>query len=66
MMDQMKIIFTTVQGFKSVTEEEIGIEQNLLPLTDRESLEKLEEQLTTTPNLKIQLVRISGRDQVMS
>lgn len=62
----MKIIFTTVQGFKSVTEEEIGIEQNLLPLTDCESLEKLEEQLTTTPNLKIQLVRISGRDQVMS
>lgn len=33
-MDQMKIIFTTVHGLKSVAEEEIGVEPHLLPLAD--------------------------------
>lgn len=59
MMDQMKIIFTTVQGLKSVAEEEIGVEPNLLPLADRQSVENLEEQLRNSPDLKNQLVRMS-------
>ncbi|XP_049427270.1 uncharacterized protein LOC125885642 [Epinephelus fuscoguttatus] len=54
MMDQMKIIFTTVQGLKSVAEE-IGVEPNLLPLADRQSVENLEERLRNSPDLKNQL-----------
>lgn len=59
-MDQMKIIFKTVRGLKSVAEEEIGVEPNLLPLGDRQSVENLEEQLRNSPDLKNQLVRMSS------
>jgi len=45
MMDQMKIIYRTVQGLKSVREEHIGLEANLLPLADLQSLQNLEERL---------------------
>ncbi|MED6240192.1 hypothetical protein ATANTOWER_017279 [Ataeniobius toweri] len=55
MMDQMKIIFTTVQGLKSATEEDIGVEPNLLPLADPQSIENLEERLRNSPDLKNQL-----------
>lgn len=43
MMDQMKIIYRTVQGLKSVSEEDIGLEANLLPVADLQSLQNLEE-----------------------
>lgn len=56
-MDQIKILFTTVQGLKTVTEEEIGVEPNLLPLADRQAVENLEERLRNSPDLKNQLVR---------
>lgn len=49
MLDQMKIIFTTVQGLKSVAEEEIGVEPNLLPLADRQSVENLDKRLRNSP-----------------
>ncbi len=62
-MDQMKIIFKTVQGLKSVAEEEIGVEPNLLALADRQSVENLEERLRSSPDLKNQLVRTSGQLQ---
>ncbi|MED6268191.1 hypothetical protein CHARACLAT_019880 [Characodon lateralis] len=55
MMDQMKIHFTTVQGLKSATEEDIGVEPNLLPLADPQSVENLEERLRNSPDLKNQL-----------
>ncbi|MED6287172.1 hypothetical protein CHARACLAT_013648 [Characodon lateralis] len=55
MMDQMKIIFTTVQGLKSATEEAIGVEPNLLPLAHPQSVENLEERLRNSPDLKNQL-----------
>ncbi|MEQ2234473.1 hypothetical protein ILYODFUR_032116, partial [Ilyodon furcidens] len=55
MMDQMKIIFTTVQGLKSATEEDIDVEPNLLPLADPQSVENLEERLGNSPDLKNQL-----------
>ncbi|MEQ2189761.1 hypothetical protein GOODEAATRI_028638 [Goodea atripinnis] len=54
MMDQMKIIFTTVQGLKSATEEDIGVEPYLLPLADPQSVENLEERLRNSPDLKNQ------------
>ncbi|KAL3970498.1 kelch-like protein 33 [Sarotherodon galilaeus] len=54
-MDQIKILFTTVQGLKTVTEEEIGVEPNLLPLADRQAVENLEERLRNSPDLKNQL-----------
>ncbi|MEQ2306712.1 hypothetical protein AMECASPLE_011070, partial [Ameca splendens] len=55
MMDQMKINFTTVQGLKSATEEDIGVEPNLLPLAHPQSVENLEERLRNSPDLKNQL-----------
>lgn len=57
-MDQMKIIFTTVQGLKAVAEEEMGVEPNLLPLADPLAVTDLEEQLRSNPDLKNQQVRL--------
>ncbi|XP_072554361.1 uncharacterized protein [Paramormyrops kingsleyae] len=45
MLEQMKSIFKTVQGLKSIAEEETGIEQDLLPVADVHALENLEERL---------------------
>lgn len=55
-MDQMKIIYRTVQGLKSVSEEDIGIESNLLPVADFQSLQNLEERLRKFPDFQKQLV----------
>lgn len=57
MMDQMKIIFKTIQGLNSGAEIETGVEPNLLPLADCQSVENVEEQLRNSPDLKNQLVR---------
>lgn len=56
MMDQMKIIYRTVQGLKSVSEEDIGLEANLLPVADLQSLQNLEERLRKFPDFQKQLV----------
>ncbi|XP_026094305.1 uncharacterized protein LOC113066597 isoform X2 [Carassius auratus] len=56
MMDQMKIIYRTVQGLKSVSEEDIGLEANLLPVADLQSLQNLEERLRKFPDFQKQLI----------
>lgn len=56
MMDQLRIIFKTLQSMKSSDEEEIGLDPNILPLKDAESLDNLEEQLGSNPDLQKQLV----------
>lgn len=38
MMDQLQIIFNTLQGMNSTDEAEIGLDPNLLPLKDVTSL----------------------------
>lgn len=55
-MEQLRIIFKTLQGMKSTDEAEIGLDRNLLPLKDVGSLQSLEEQLQSSPDLQKQLV----------
>ncbi|XP_038565347.1 vacuolar protein sorting-associated protein VTA1 homolog isoform X2 [Micropterus salmoides] len=56
MMDQLRIIFKTLQGMKATDEAEIGLDRNLLPVKDVSSLQNLEEQLQSIPDLQKQLV----------
>ncbi len=55
-MEQMRIIFKTLQGMKATDEAEVGLERNLLRLPDVPSLQSLEEQLQSSPDLQKQLV----------
>lgn len=55
-MDQLRIIFKTLQGIKSTDEAEIGLDQTLLPLKDVISLQNLEEQLQSSPDFRKKLV----------
>lgn len=56
MMDQLRIIFKTLQVTKASDEAEIGLDRNVLPLKDISSLQNLEEQLRSNPDLQKQLV----------
>lgn len=58
MLDQMKSIFKTVQGLNSIAQETTGIEQDLLPVSDVQTLQNLEERLGCS-DFKNQLVSIS-------
>ncbi|XP_051991839.1 uncharacterized protein LOC127650438 [Xyrauchen texanus] len=55
-MEQLRIIYKTLQGMKVADEAEIGLDPNLLPLGDHSSLHNLEEQLNSSPDLQKQLV----------
>ncbi|XDV37898.1 hypothetical protein PO909_007424, partial [Leuciscus waleckii] len=56
MMDQLRIIFKTLQSMKSTDESQTDLAQNVLPLKDVTSLQDMEEQLRSNPDLKKQLV----------
>ncbi|KTF79429.1 hypothetical protein cypCar_00039317, partial [Cyprinus carpio] len=56
MMDQLRIIFKTLQSMKSTDESQTGMAQNVLPLKDVSSLQDMEEQLRSNPDLQKQLV----------
>ncbi|XP_067251353.1 uncharacterized protein [Chanodichthys erythropterus] len=56
MMDQLRIIFKTLQSMKSADETETVLDRNLLPLKDVSSLQEMEEQLHSNPDLQKQLV----------
>ncbi|XP_067309541.1 serine/arginine repetitive matrix protein 2-like [Pseudorasbora parva] len=56
MMDQLRIIFKTLQSMKSADESETDLDRNLLPLKDISSLQDMEEQLHSNPDLRKQLV----------
>lgn len=68
MIEQLRIIFKTLQGMKATDEAEIGLDRNLLPLKDAGSLQSLEEQLQSSPDLQKQLVcwRIIYSDHISS
>lgn len=55
-MDQMRIIMKTLQCMQSSQETEIGLDRNLLPLKDLSSLQNMEDNLRSTPDLHKQLV----------
>ncbi|XP_026105123.1 uncharacterized protein LOC113076649 isoform X2 [Carassius auratus] len=56
LMDQMRIIMKTLQCMQSSQETEIGLDRNLLPLKDLTSLQSMEGNLRSTPDLHKQLV----------
>ncbi|XP_047670293.1 uncharacterized protein LOC113657002 [Tachysurus fulvidraco] len=56
LMDQLRIIFKTLQCMQSSPETEIGLDRNLLPLKDLSSLQNMEDNLQSTPDLHKQLV----------
>lgn len=56
MIDQLRIIFKTLQVMKRSDVAEICLDRNLLPLKDVNSLQNLEEQLQSNPDLQKQLV----------
>ncbi|XP_019735241.1 uncharacterized protein LOC109521683 isoform X3 [Hippocampus comes] len=56
MLEQLRIIFQTLQGMKAADEAEMGLDPNLLPLKDVGSLQSLEEQLHINPDLQKTLV----------
>lgn len=56
MMDQLRIIFKTLQSMKPTEEAEAVLDRNLLPIKDVGSLEDIEEQLRSNPDLQKQLV----------
>ncbi|XP_048010172.1 uncharacterized protein si:dkey-242h9.3 isoform X2 [Megalobrama amblycephala] len=56
MMDQLRIIFKTLQSMKSADETETVLDRNLLPLKDVSSLQEMEEQLHSNLDLQKQLV----------
>lgn len=56
MMDQLRIIFKTLQSMKSADESETVLDRNLLPLKDVSSLQDMEEQLHSNPDLRKQMV----------
>ncbi|XP_065152686.1 uncharacterized protein [Paramisgurnus dabryanus] len=55
-MDQLRIIFKTLQSMKSTDESQTDLAQNVLPLKDVSSLQDIEEQLRSNPDLQKQLV----------
>ncbi|GAA6094693.1 uncharacterized protein LOC113085053 isoform X1 [Tachysurus ichikawai] len=56
LMDQLRIIFKTLQCMQSSQETEIGLDRNLLPLKDLSSLQNMEDNLWSTPDLHKKLV----------
>ncbi|XP_050958544.1 uncharacterized protein LOC127159863 [Labeo rohita] len=56
LVDQQRIIFKTLQSMQSSQETEIGLDRNLLPLKDLGSLQNMEDNLRSTPELHKQLV----------
>ncbi|XP_072566840.1 uncharacterized protein [Paramormyrops kingsleyae] len=56
LMDQQRIIFKTLQSMQSSQETEIGLDRNLLPLKDLGSLQNMEDNLRSTPDLHKQMV----------
>ncbi|XP_016117366.1 serine/arginine repetitive matrix protein 2-like [Sinocyclocheilus grahami] len=56
MIDQLRIIFKTLQSMKSADESETDLDRNLLSLKDVSSLQDMEEQLHSNPDLRKQLV----------
>ncbi|GAA6081362.1 uncharacterized protein LOC113085053 isoform X1 [Tachysurus ichikawai] len=56
LMEQLRIIFKTLQCMQSSQETEIGLDRNLLPLKDLSSLQNMEDSLRSTPDLHKKLV----------
>lgn len=65
-MDQLRIIFKTLQSMKSTDESETDLARNLLPLKDVSSLQDMEEQLQSNPDLQKQLVCWQIKTEVTS